>query len=250
MPAMTDTAPAEVAPGVFRLGTPLVNWYLVADGDRLTAVDSGLPAWAKTLEADLASLGFAAGDIEAVVLTHSDADHTGMAAKLRDAGARVLIHAADAPKLAEPGQKSGDAAPAKMLKLAWRPSFWRFMGAMARAGGAKPAPVERAETFTDGERLDVPGRPLVVHTPGHTAGHSALLFERRGALFVGDELCTWNPITGERRPQRMPGPFNEDNRAGVQSLGALEKLDAEILLPGHGDPFRGSPAAAVRQARG
>jgi glyoxylase-like metal-dependent hydrolase (beta-lactamase superfamily II) len=233
MPAMTDTAPAEVAPGVFRLGTPLVNWYLVADGDRLTAVDSGLPAWAKTLEADLASLGF-----------------TGMAAKLRDAGARVLIHAADAPKLAEPGQKSGDAAPAKMLKLAWRPSFWRFMGAMARAGGAKPAPVERAETFTDGERLDVPGRPLVVHTPGHTAGHSALLFERRGALFVGDELCTWNPITGERRPQRMPGPFNEDNRAGVQSLGALEKLDAEILLPGHGDPFRGSPAAAVRQARG
>jgi glyoxylase-like metal-dependent hydrolase (beta-lactamase superfamily II) len=250
MPAMADPAPAEVAPGVFRLGTPLVNWYLVADGDRLTAVDAGLPAYAKTLESDVAALGLALSDIEAIVLTHSDADHTGMAPQMREAGARVLIHAADAPKLAKPGQKSGDAAPPKLLKLAWRPSFWSFMGRMARAGGAKPAKVEGAETFTDGDHLDVPGRPLVVHTPGHTAGHSAFLFESRGALFVGDELCTWNPLTGKRYPQRMPGPFNEDNRAGVQSLDALEKLEAEILLAGHGDPFRGSPAAAVQQARG
>jgi glyoxylase-like metal-dependent hydrolase (beta-lactamase superfamily II) len=239
----------EVAPGVFRLGTPIVNWYVVADGDRLTAIDSGLPAYASTLDADLAAHGLAIGSIAAVVLTHSDADHTGMASRMREAGARVLIHTEDAGTLAKPGPKSGDAAPAKLLPLLWRPAFWRFMGHMARRGGAKPARIENAETFTDGQVLDVPGRPRVVHTPGHTPGHSALLLEDRGVLFVGDSLCTWNPLTSERRPQLMPRQFNSDNRACAESLAKLAGVDGQVLLPGHGDPFAGTPAEAVELAR-
>jgi glyoxylase-like metal-dependent hydrolase (beta-lactamase superfamily II) len=240
---------AEVAPGVFRLGTPIVNWYLVADGDRLTAIDAGLPAYASTLDADLAVQGLARGAIEAVVLTHSDADHTGMAPAMREAGARVLIHSDDAVTLAKPGPKTGDAAPPKLLPLLWRPAFWRFMGHMARRGGGKPPHIERAETFADGQQLDVPGRPRVAHTPGHTPGHCALVLEDRGVLFVGDSLCTWNPLTSERRPQLMPRQFNSDNRACTESLERLARLDAEVLLPGHGDPFRGTPAAAVELAR-
>jgi glyoxylase-like metal-dependent hydrolase (beta-lactamase superfamily II) len=239
----------EVAPGVFRLGTPIVNWYVVADGNRLTAIDAGLPAYSSTLDADLAKLGFAIGHIEAVALTHSDGDHTGMAARMRDSGARVLIHAEDAGTLAKPGPKSGDAAPPKLLPLLWRPAFWRFLGHMARRGGGKVPPVENAETFADGERLDVPGGPRVVHTPGHTPGHCALLLEDRGVLFVGDSLCTWNPLTSERRPQLMPRPFNSDNRACADSLAKLAGLDARVLLPGHGDPFKGTPAEAVELAR-
>lgn len=239
----------EVAPGVFRLGTPIVNWYVVADGDRLTALDAGLPAYAARLDADLAGLGLSIGAIEAVVLTHSDADHTGMALRMREAGARVLIHSDDAGTLAKPGPKSGDAAPAKLLPLLWRPAFWRFMGHMARNGGGKPARIEDAETFADGEQLEVPGRPRVVHAPGHTAGHCALLLEDRGVLFVGDALCTWNPLTSERRPQLMPKQFNSDNRACAESLTKLALLEARVLLPGHGEPFHGTPGEAVERAR-
>lgn len=231
------------------MGTPIVNWYLVADGDRLTAIDSGLPGYGSTLEADLAPHGLSIGAIEAVVLTHSDSDHTGMAARMRAAGARVLIHSEDEATLAKPAAKTGDAAPPKLLPLLWRPAFWRFMGHMARRGGGKPPRVEGAETFADGQQLDVPGRPRVVHTPGHTPGHCALLLEDRGVLFVGDELCTWNPLTSERRPQRMPKQFNSDNRAGVESLAKLSALEAQVLLPGHGDPFQGTPAQAVELAR-
>jgi glyoxylase-like metal-dependent hydrolase (beta-lactamase superfamily II) len=241
---------AEVAPGVFRLGTPIVNWYLVSDGDRLTAIDAGLPAYAATLEADLAALGMSVGVVDAVVLTHSDSDHTGMAARMRAAGARVAIHADDEATLAKPASKSGDAAPPKLLPLLWRPAFWRFMGHMARRGGGKPPAVENAQTFVDGEQLDVPGRPRVVHTPGHTPGHCALLLEDRGVLFTGDSLCTWNPLTGERRPQLMPRQFNTDNRACATSLEWLAALDAQVLLPGHGDPFQGTPSDAVERARG
>ena len=34
------------------------------------------------------------------------------------------------------------------------------------------------------------------------------------------------------------------------ALDALEPLEAEVVAFGHGEPFRGSPAAAVASARG
>jgi glyoxylase-like metal-dependent hydrolase (beta-lactamase superfamily II) len=239
----------EVVPGVLRLGTPIVNWYVVLEDGAATAVDAGLPGYAKTLDADLREHGLEPARIEAVVLTHSDSDHTGLAGPLREAGARVLIHTDDTRTLAQPGPKSGDAAPAKFVRELWRPALWRFMGHMMRAGGAHPPKLEADATFTDGDVLDVPGRPQVMHTPGHTAGHSALLFGARGVLFVGDALCTWNPITGRRAPQLMPRFTNEDNSACVDSLDAIAGADAGVLLPGHGDPWHGAPAVAADRAR-
>jgi glyoxylase-like metal-dependent hydrolase (beta-lactamase superfamily II) len=239
----------EVAPGVFRLGTHVVNWYLVKEGDALTAVDAGLPGFADTLEEDLRAHDLEAGQVEAVVLTHSDGDHTGLSTRFRETGAQVSIHEADAATLAKPGPKSGDAAPVKLVREMWRPALWRFMVHMGRRGGGHPPGLETDATFGDGEVLDVPGRPRVLYTPGHTAGHSAILFGDRGVLFVGDSLCTWNPLTGSRGPQLMPHAFNEDNRACLSSLEAIAGADAGVLLPGHGDAWHGSPAVAAERAR-
>jgi glyoxylase-like metal-dependent hydrolase (beta-lactamase superfamily II) len=230
------------------MGEELVNWYLVEDEGRLTAVDAGLPAFAKGLEDELRAIDRRVEDVEAVVLTHSDSDHTGLAPVFREAGARILIHADDEETLRRPGPKSGDASPIRMVGLMWRPAFWRFFGGMAKRGGAKPAKIEGAETFGNGDVLDVPGRPRVVHTPGHTKGHSALLFEDRGALFIGDELCTWNPLSGRRGPQVMPKHFNVDYEQCIRSLIALDGLQASVVLPGHGEPWEGSPEAAAAQA--
>jgi glyoxylase-like metal-dependent hydrolase (beta-lactamase superfamily II) len=140
--------------------------------------------------------------------------------------------------------------PAKILPHLWRPGLWRFMGHMMRSGGAHAATITDAETYEHDAVLEVPGRPRVVHTPGHTGGHSALLLEERGVLFVGDALCTWNPLTGSRAPQLMPKPFNEDNAACRRSLEAIAAADAGVLLPGHGEPWRGRPATAIDQALG
>ena len=123
------------------------------------------------------------------------------------------------------------------------------MGHMARGGGGRPPTIERAETFAGGDVLDVPGRPRAIHTPGHTDGHCAFLFEGRRALFVGDALCTWNFFTGRLGPQVMPGPTNVSTTLARESLAAIERLDARLLLPGHGEPWHGTPTAAVRQAR-
>ncbi|MFN2616008.1 MAG: MBL fold metallo-hydrolase [Thermoleophilaceae bacterium] len=244
---MTETR--EIAPGIHRMGSEIVYWYLVEDAGGLTAVDAGLAGFQDDLEADLSSIGRRIEDVAAVILTHSDGDHTGLAATFKEAGARVLIHALDEPALRKPGPKKGDASPARQLRLMWRSGFRRFMRGMVRAGGAKPPRVEGAETFEDGQVLDVPGSPRVVHTPGHTPGHSVLLFEGRSALFVGDAMCTWNPVDGTRDPQLLPSPLNEDNVATLGSLAAIEGLKAELLLPGHGEPWRDGPRAAAERAR-
>lgn len=239
--------PVILAPGVHRLGSEVVNWYLVEEGGRLTAVDAGLSGFGAGLEADLARLGHSPGDVEAVVLTHSDADHTGVARRLQEAGARVLIHAGDADTLRKPGLKGGDAGALHLAANLWRPILWKIAVHCARRG-ARPVPVRDAATFSDGDVLDVPGRPRVVHTPGHTPGHCVLLFEERGALFAGDALCT-HPWLSRGGVRLMPSFMNVDNRAALASLGAIEGLEAELLLVGHGEPWRRGPAAAVAEAR-
>jgi glyoxylase-like metal-dependent hydrolase (beta-lactamase superfamily II) len=241
--------PIEIVPGVHGLGSDRVNWYLVEDEGRLTAVDAGLPGFRDDLEADLSALGHGLDDVAAVVLTHSDADHTGVVPALRDAGASVLIHSDDEGTLRKPGPKGGDASPIHLVPHMRRPAFWRLMVHMARRGGGRPPKVEGADTFADGAVLDVPGRPRVIHTPGHTPGHCALHFERHGALFAGDALCTWNQLTGRRGPQVMPSAFNVSTVDCFESLVAIESLAAEVVLPGHGEPWREGPAAAVASAR-
>jgi glyoxylase-like metal-dependent hydrolase (beta-lactamase superfamily II) len=86
-----------------------------------------------------------------------------------------------------------------------------------------------------------------IHTPGHTPGHVAYHFPRHRAVFAGDALCTWHPTRGRRGPQVMA--FNVSTPTAYQSLDAIEHIDADLLLVGHGDPWRGSLAQAVERAR-
>jgi glyoxylase-like metal-dependent hydrolase (beta-lactamase superfamily II) len=241
--------PAEIVPGVYGLGDEMVNWFVVDEDGRLTVVDAGIPAFGKSLEADLQAIGHGPESVVALVLTHSDADHTGIAPRLQAAGARVLIHGSDDATLRKPGPKKGDASPRHLIRYMWRPSFWRLMVHLGRGGAGRPPKVEGAQTFADGAVLDVPGHPRVIHTPGHTPGHCALVFEGHGALFAGDALCTWNPVTGKVGAQRFPSALNVDNAQALDSLGRIEDTEAQVVLPGHGEPWRQSPASAVSAAR-
>ncbi len=246
---MSPRKPQEVAPGVYALGSEFVNWFLVEEDGAITAVDAGFGGFAKTLESDLQALGLLPGDIKAVVLTHSDADHTGVAPRLQQEGAAVYVHADDEDTLRKPRPKGGDASMRNMIPRLIKPRTWMVIGGMIAQSGGKPKGVEGAHTFGDGEVLDVPGKPRVVHTPGHTPGHCAFLFERHGALFVGDALCSWNPLTGRRGPQVLPTPSNVDTESCFNVLSRMEGLEAQVVLPGHGEPVRESPAATVQKAR-
>jgi glyoxylase-like metal-dependent hydrolase (beta-lactamase superfamily II) len=118
-----------------------------------------------------------------------------------------------------------------------------------RNGGARPPKVKRVQTFADGDELDVPGRPTVVYTPGHSPGHCALYVAAEDAAFVGDALCGWCTVTGEPGPILPPPQFSNSMATARASLGHIEAIAAQTLYFGHGDPWSAGSAAAVAEAR-
>jgi glyoxylase-like metal-dependent hydrolase (beta-lactamase superfamily II) len=182
-----------------------------------------------------------------VVLTHAHPDHVGFAERARREGpASVWVHDDDAAVAqgAKPGKS--DAGLAKYLA---RTEFYRTFISLSRRKGAKIIPVVEVSSFADNDVLDVPGKPRAVHTPGHTPGNAALYFEDRDALISGDTLITHNPLTGRTGPQIMPSGFNRDTLQALDSLSPLEHLNAQIILPGHGEPWHGPISQAVQLAR-
>jgi glyoxylase-like metal-dependent hydrolase (beta-lactamase superfamily II) len=87
------------------------------------------------------------------------------------------------------------------------------------------------------------------HVPGHTPGCTALLLETRGVLFTGDVLATRNPLTGRIGPQIMPSGLNRDTPQALRSIDVLDGIQADLLLPGHGEPWTGGTAEPARLAR-
>ena len=110
-------------------------------------------------------------------------------------------------------------------------------------------PIKEVATFGDGALLDLPGSPKVILAPGHTPGSAVLLVESHRAAFTGDALVTWNALTGRSGPQVMPAGLNRDTPQALRSLDVLTGLSADVLLPGHGDPWTDGAEEAVRLAR-
>jgi glyoxylase-like metal-dependent hydrolase (beta-lactamase superfamily II) len=236
----------KVAEGVYRLGTEWVGWYLCdvdVDG-AITVVDCGFSGYFDQLPAALSELGRSLDAVAAVVLTHYHSDHVGAAQRIRtESGATVFAPAGDAA-----GVQSGKVPiPGGLVSSLWRPTMMRYMAHAVRNGGAKVTPVTEVRTYRDGEVLDVPGGLRAIHTPGHTGGHCALLAESAGVLFAGDSLGTVNGRFEQGGPQLLP--FNEDAERAGESLSRLEGLSAGVVVVGHGRPFDGTPAEAVRRAR-
>ena len=220
----------EAGPGIFRLGNRTVNWWAVVKPEGITLIDAGLPRHLMQLEALLDRLGRPTSDVRALVLTHADLDHIGFAERLRREGIEVFIHPSDASSAAGEFRP----LPKQALLNAWRPRMLVGAFEYARDGVLGSRPVSNTKPLADGVRLAIPGKPLVLHVPGHSPGSCALLFEDYGALFTGDALVTLDPLSGKRGPGLLPDYDNLDQQQALESLQRLLETDADLVLPGHG----------------
>ena len=237
-----------VAPAIHHFDTGPFNWYVIEDGGRLTLMDAGFPGHYRVFRDGLRSIGRDVKDVAAVVLTHAHADHMGFADRVaKEANAPVYIHKADV------------AASGRILQLpwygllsrAWRPYTASMLVRATRNGVFGLWKVHNAVGVEDGQVLDVPGRPHVIHVPGHTPGEVAFHLPDRGVLFSGDTLVTRNLYTGTLGQPQLPGRLlNADDADARRSLDRLQEIGHVTMLPGHGTPWEGTMAEAVDSARG
>jgi glyoxylase-like metal-dependent hydrolase (beta-lactamase superfamily II) len=233
----------QVAKGLHRIGSDTVNSYLVVDGDGVTIIDAGLPRYWRLLNRELAQLGRTIDDVRALILTHGDTDHIGFAGQLyREKKIPAYLFPSDADRAHLKVKKpSSGWGPVKIGPLAG------FLWYSALEGGLKIPPAGDLLPVEDGQVLDVPGKPRIIHTPGHTPGSIAVHVTAVDALFVGDEMTTRNVLTGVKGPK--PAPFTLDPVQAMTSLDRISDVDATWMLPGHGPAWNGGVAEAVRLIR-
>jgi glyoxylase-like metal-dependent hydrolase (beta-lactamase superfamily II) len=235
----------ETAPGVHRVEDAFTNFYLIEEDGRLTVVDTGVRASWSSLRDALPRVGRSLGDVEAVVLTHAHFDHLGFAERARrELDVPVWVHEDDVPLTRHPLQYGHERS---RLPYLLNPKAMPIMAALVRARAFWPPPVREVRRYRDGT-LDVPGRPRVVPTPGHTLGHCALHLRDRDAVLAGDALVLLDPYTGEPGPRLVARAATADSQRAHASLGALAATGARTVLTGHGPAWHEGADLACQRA--
>ena len=197
----------------------VLNLTLIVDEhDDNTLVDAGLPDQMEAISAALVEAGIGVSDLRRIIFTHQDLDHVGSGAALvRQSGARVLAHSADAPYI-EGSLRLLKPSP-EMLEQ--RPQMREVLERLE--------PVGIDEYVEDGTRLDLAGGTKVISTPGHTPGHISLYLERSKVLIAGDAL------RAERGTLNGPNPsMTLEMRTAIQSIRRLADLEIDTIVCYHG----------------
>ncbi|MFI6407909.1 MBL fold metallo-hydrolase [Streptomyces sp. NPDC050548] len=203
------------------------NAFLIDGDDGLTLVDVGGAKAVDLLLRTITESGRDPADLNRIVLTHAHPDHVQGAPALRErTGARVLIHAADASWLAA-GRVPEDGRSS--------PAARRY----DRLPAAHWTPFEPDATVEDGELIAGSGGLRVVHTPGHSPGHIALLHEPTRTVLVGDAVFH----TG--RLGYGPATFAADPAARATGAARIPP-DVTAVGFGHGAPLSGAEVEAFR----
>ncbi len=171
----------EIMPNVHWIPDIIANPYLIIDPDGLTLIDTGPPGSHKKILGYLRERGFSASDLKRIVLTHSDIDHVGGLAALKQAsGAETFTSAIEAAAIAQ-GVPSRRIRPARFGRRLFMAVIGRFF---------RPTPIQVDHILAEGQSLPVLGGLQVLETPGHTPGHISLFSPSTGILFVGDSIVS------------------------------------------------------------
>lgn len=194
-------------------------------------------------------------ELEAILVTHHHPDHFGMAAHLAarfDVPVRMSEPTRAAAQRATSGAIGANAPALDEYRRTWGVDFEALL-IQARAAGVFDKLVSGIPAPTDfireGERIGELRDPWVASLHfGHAEGHVCLHFAAAQLLISGDQLLpaissnvSLYPDAGASDPL---GDF-------LDSLARLATLPEEtVVLPAHGQPFRGAAARAAQLRAG
>lgn len=214
----------QISPRLWQLKMGMVNAYLLNTDDGLLLVDAGWPNKAEIIFKTVQESGHNPSDIRHLVLTHGHIDHAGSAAEVkRRAGARTYAHAADLELISK-----GEAVrPGTAVTPGIIPAIANLL--FIKPGGTKYESFTVDQTLQDGETLPMANDVEVIHSPGHCAGHIALLLRQEGVLIAGD-ICS--NIMGLNY-----SILNEDRALAQKSILRVATYPFEQAVFGHGNPL-------------
>src|SRR5215212_3174381 len=237
--------PTAITDTVHFVQTDLVNWTLVTAGDGVMLIDAGFPGHRDDVLGSLRKLGFGVDDLRAILLTHAHIDHFGSAIWFaKTHGTPVYCHAAEVGHSKR--EYLEQASPVDVAAHVWQPSWLRWSVAISRKGAFTHDGIPTTQALTGDVAATLPGAPMAIPSPGHTGGHCSFVVD--GVLVSGDALVTGHPVATGTGPQLLHKVFNQDQNGCLRSLAALGMLETDVLVPGHGQVWRGPIREACERA--
>lgn len=205
----------------YRMGS--VNCYLVKTDTGFILVDTGSPSTRREVERKLEQCGCNSENLNLIVLTHGDFDHTGNAAYIKKKyNTRIAMHPEDSQIV-----ERGDMFLNRKKGNSFQSWLVRTLFVFGKSQRFKPD-----LEITDGFDLDEYGlKAKVIHVPGHSKGSIGIM-TADGKLICGDLLENTDNIDNPKINRLM-----DDLETANKSIDMLKNLKVDIVYPGHGQPF-------------
>jgi glyoxylase-like metal-dependent hydrolase (beta-lactamase superfamily II) len=204
------------------------NCYLVKTERGYILIDTNFPFQRSKLEEELEKAGCQPGNLNLIVITHGDIDHTGNCAYLCEKyKVKIAMHEGDAEMCMKDGTtrdrgKMPEDFPMLLMVLWLLKGILRF--AIRQAIWRKPFDRFAPDILLEeGQSLAAYGLDAkILYTPGHSIGSISIL-TAGGDLYCGD---MFNNVWGRILKSTDEGVFEK-----------IRELEIKTVYPGHGEPF-------------
>lgn len=229
----------EVMPDLYCFNVQIVNVCFIGnpnEGNTFILVDAGMPGSGEMIIQE-AEKRFGKGcKLTNIILTHGHFDHVG--------AIEQLLQKWDVPIYAHPLEE-----PYLTGKEDYPPPNNEVEGLVAKMSPMFPRHSinisSNLQLLSDDGTIPPLPNWRYIRTPGHTPGHISLFRDSDRALIAGDAITNveqeslYEVLTQKQEMHGPPPYFTTDWQAAFASVKAIEALEPQIAITGHGFPITG-----------